>query len=89
VPTIIAHHEVTNTEHWLSSPKREELLPALGVSNIRTFVDRENPQKVALLMDVADLDALMAALANPPAEFAAAMQYDGVIPETITILVAS
>ena len=89
MPTIIAHHEVTNTEHWLSSPKREEVLPALGVSNIRTFVDRENPQKVALLMDVADLDALMAALANPPAELAAAMQYDGVVPESITILVAS
>jgi hypothetical protein len=40
-------------------------------------------------MDVADLDALLAALANPPAELAAAMQYDGVLPETLSILVVS
>jgi hypothetical protein len=89
MPTIIAHHEVTNTDHWLSSPKREEVLPSLGISNIRTFVDRDNPRKVAVLMDVADLDALLAALANPPAELAAAMQYDGVLPETLSILVVS
>jgi len=89
MPTIIAHHEVTNTDHWLSSPKREEVLPSLGISNIRTFVDRANPRKVAVLMDVADLDALLAVLANPPAELAEAMQYDGVLPETMSILVAS
>jgi hypothetical protein len=89
MPTIIVHHEVTNTDHWLSSPKREEVLPTLGISNIRTFVDRDNPRKVAVLFDVADLDALLAVLANPPAELAEAMQYDGVLPETMSILVAS
>ena len=89
MPTIIGHHRVTDTDHWLSSPKREEVLGPLGASNIRTFVDRQNPQQVAVLMDVADLDAFLAALANPPAELAEAMQYDGVLPETITILVES
>jgi hypothetical protein len=89
MPTIIAHHRVTDTEHWLSSSKREEVLGPLGASNIRTFVARENSQQVAVLMDVADLDAMLAALANPPAELAEAMQYDGVLPETITILVES
>jgi hypothetical protein len=34
--TIIVTHEVTDTDGWLSSPKREELLPSLGASNIRT-----------------------------------------------------
>ena len=30
MPTIIVTHDVTDTDHWLSSPKREELLPSLG-----------------------------------------------------------
>jgi hypothetical protein len=89
MPTIIAYHEVTDTKHWLSSPKREEALGPLGASNIRTFVDRENPQRVAVLMDVADLDAMLAAVANPRAELAEAMQPDTVLPETLTILVES
>ena len=32
----------------------------LGVTNIRTFVDPQNPNRVALLMDVADMDVVMA-----------------------------
>lgn len=40
-------------------------------------------------MDVADLDAMMEALANPSPEFAEAMEYDGVLPETMSILVQS
>jgi hypothetical protein len=87
--TVIAHHEVKDTKHWLASPKREEVLGPLGASNIRTFVDPQNPTQVALLMDVADLDALLAAVQNPPVELADAMDHDGVLPETISILVAS
>ena len=89
MPAVIARHEVKDTEHWLSSPKREEVLGPLGASNIRTFVDRQNPRQAAVLMDVADLDALMEALASPPPELAEAMEYDGVLPETLSILVAS
>jgi hypothetical protein len=36
-------------------------------------------------MDVADMDALMAAMQNP--EMADAMSYDGVLPETLVMLV--
>ena len=56
----------------------------LGVTNIRTFVDQENPTRVAVLMDVADMDALMAAMQTPP--MAEAMEHDGVLPETLVIL---
>jgi hypothetical protein len=89
MPTVIAYHEVKDTEHWLSSPKREEVLPPLGASNIRTFVDRENPQQVAVLMDVDDVDGLLAALANPSAELVDAMEHDTVLPETMSVLVQS
>ena len=72
-------------DHWLASPKREEFFGPLGVSNIRTFVDPEKPTRVGVLMDVADMDALMAAMETPGAS--EAMTHDGVLPETLVILV--
>ena len=85
MPTIIAHHDVKDTEHWLASPKREEFFGPLGVTNIRTFVDPQNPTRVGLLMDVPDMDAVMAAMETEAA--AEAMAHDGVVPETLVILV--
>ena len=85
MPTVIAHHDVKDTKHWLASPKREEFFGPLGVTNIRTFVDPQNPTRVAVLMDVADMDALMAAMQTEGA--AAAMEYDGVLADTLVILV--
>lgn len=87
MPTVIAHHDVKDTAHWLASPKREEVFGPLGVTNIRTFVDPQNSNRVAIMMDVADMDAVMAAMQRP--EMAEAMEYDGVLPETLVILVES
>ena len=89
MPTIMVTHEVTDTDRWLSSPKREELLPSLGASNIRTFVNPQDRTKVGLVMDIRDLDALYEALENPSEELVEAMKYDTVLPETMVVLVAS
>ena len=86
MPTVIAHHDVKDTDHWLASPRREEFFGPLGVTNIRTFVDPQNPTHVAVLMDVADLDAVKAALRASP-DAAETMESDGVLPETLVILV--
>lgn len=85
MPTVIAHHDVTDKDHWLASPKREEVFGPLGVTNIRTFVDPQNPTRVAVLMDVADMDLVMAAMQTPA--MAAAMEYDGVVADSVVILV--
>ena len=85
MPTIIGHHDVKDSEHWLASPKREEFFGPLGVTNIRTFVDPQNPTRVAVLMDVPDMDALMAAMQTAGA--AEAMDNDGVLADTLVILV--
>jgi hypothetical protein len=88
MPTIIGHHNITKgAQHCLTSPKREELFGPLGVTNIRTFVDPQNPTRVAVLMDVSDMDALMAAMKSKAA--ADAMAFDGVVPESLVILVES
>ena len=85
MPTIIGYHDVKDTKHWLASPKREEFFGPLGVTNIRTFVDPQNRTRVAVLMDVPDMDVVTAALQTEAG--AAAMEYDGVLAETLVILV--
>jgi hypothetical protein len=57
----------------------------LESSNIRTFVDPTNPTRVAVLMDVADMDVLKTAMDTPGA--GEAMAHDGVVPETLVMLV--
>ncbi|GAA2144171.1 hypothetical protein [Arthrobacter humicola] len=85
MPTIIGHHDIKDKDHWLASPKREEVFGPLGVTNIRTFVDPQNPKHVAVMMDVPDLDAFKAAMQSEA--MGEAMAYDGVLPETLVILV--
>jgi hypothetical protein len=85
MPTVIGHHNVKDTDHWLSSPRREEFFGPLGVTNIRTFVNPQNPTQVAVLMDVPDMDALAAAMETEGA--AATMEHDGVDAGSLVILV--
>lgn len=85
MPTVMAYHDVKERDHWLASPKREEFFGPLGVTNIRTFVDPENASRVGLIMDVPDMDAMMAAMQTDAA--GEAMAHDGVLPETLVILV--
>lgn len=88
MPTIIAHHNITKgAEHWLKSPKREEFFSPLGITNIRTFVDPQDSTRVAILMDVPDMDVLSKAMQSQAA--ADAMAFDGVVPESLVILVES
>ena len=83
--TVVVYHDVKDKGHWLASPKRKEFFGPLGITNIRTFVDPQNPTRVALLMDVPDMSALMSALKTKAA--ADAMAYDGVLPESLVMLV--
>ena len=85
MPTVFGCHDVKDRDHSLASPRREQFFGPLGVTNIRTFVDPQNPSRVGLLMDVPDMDALMAAMETEAA--AEAMAYDGVLPETLVVLV--
>lgn len=85
MPTIVAHHNVTKgTDYWLKSPRRQELFGPLGVTNIRTFVDPQNPSHVAVLMDVPDIKAVNAVMKTQAA--ADAMEHDGVDPASLVIL---
>ena len=85
--TVIGYHNVKDRKHWLSSPMREKFFGPLGVTGIRTFIDPQNPNRVGLLMEVPDMDKLQAAMKTPAA--AEAMAHDGVVVESLVILVES
>lgn len=85
MPTIVATHDVKDVDHWLSSPKRAEFFGPLGVTHLRTFVNPTDRTHVSVSMDVPDMDAMMAALQSEAG--AAAMEYDGVLGETLVIYV--
>ncbi|KAA3447876.1 hypothetical protein C7I87_25185 [Mesorhizobium sp. SARCC-RB16n] len=86
MPTVVAHHNITkDAKHWLNSPKRAELFGTLGVTNIRTFIDPQNPSRVAVMMDVPDMAKLAGMMQSKAA--ADAMAHDGVVPESLVVLV--
>ena len=84
MPKLIATHEVNDVAHWLSSPKREEVFGSVA-NNISTFIDPERPNHVGLSMDVADMAAFEAVMRSEAG--AAAMEYDGVHPDTLVVYV--
>lgn len=82
--TLIAFHEVDDVDHWLRSPKREEVFGPLGIT-LRTFVDPEKTNRVGLIAEIPDMAAFQALMASEAG--ADAMKFDGVRPETLVLLV--
>ena len=62
MPKILIHHDVDDTDLWLTQGKktREEAFGSIGVTDIKTYTNPQNPTQVGLTMDVPDLDALAA-----------------------------
>jgi hypothetical protein len=85
--TLLVTHSVKDPEFWLASEKRAEFFGPLGVTNIRTFINQQDRSKVGVIIDVPDIDKLKAALASPSG--IAAMNFDGVLPETVVIHIES
>jgi hypothetical protein len=81
--TLLVFHEVDDVDHWLASPKREELFGPLGMS-ARTFKDPSGSNRVGLIVEVPDMETWERALQST--EAADAMAHDGVRPETIVAL---
>jgi hypothetical protein len=84
MPTVIGYHDVKDVDVWLASPLRAEAFATIGVTDIRTFVAPDDPTKIALILEVPDMDAFNAAMVGP--EFATAMVNDGVIPPVTVLL---
>ena len=84
MPKLIATHEVDDIAHWLVSPRRAEVFAGIA-TNLQTYVLPGDDNRVALSMEVADMDALDAMMKSEAG--AAAMKYDGVRPDTVLMYV--
>lgn len=85
--TVVALHDVDDVAHWRSSPKRAEFFAAHGMT-VRTFVSPDGGNRVGVIVEnVPSLEALTEALQGEDA--AAAMQHDGVHPDTVELYVVS
>jgi hypothetical protein len=84
MPKLVVTHEVDNVDHWLASPKRAEVFAGVA-ADITTYVHPSDPNRVAVSLNVADVDAFNAVLKSEAG--AAAMNYDGVRPETVVVFI--
>jgi len=80
--TYVITHDVDDVEHWLTSPKREEVFGSMGIT-VRTFRDPGGSSKTALIAEIPDMEAFQEVMKSEAA--AAAMKHDGVNPETLLI----
>ena len=78
--TYVITHEVDDVEHWLRSPKREEVFAPMGIT-IRTFRDPDGSKTTALIAEISDIEAFQEVMKSEAA--ADAMKHDGVHPETL------
>jgi hypothetical protein len=83
MPTILVFHEVEDVDHWLKSPKREELFGPLGYT-VRTFVDPTDAHRTGLIVDGPALDVFEQFMKTDAA--ADAMKHDGVRSDTVRVL---
>jgi hypothetical protein len=81
--TMLILHDVDDVEHWLKSPKREELFGPLGIT-ARTFRGAEGSKQVGLIAEIPDMAVWEQTLQS--AAGAEAMKFDGVHPETIVVM---
>ena len=81
--TYVITHEVDNVEHWLSSPKREEVFGPMGIT-VRTFRDPGGSSTTALIAEIPDMEAFQDFMKSD--EAADTMKHDGVHPGTVVVL---
>ena len=80
---MLVFHEVDDVDSWLSSSRRREVFGPLGITT-RTFVDRERPNRVGLVVETPSMELFQEAMESMAA--AAAMRRDGVRSETVHVL---
>ncbi len=81
MPKMVITHGVADVETWLSfNEERVESIAAIGGRNAVDLPAEDGSKVVAVMADVDDPAAVMAALASPPAEVGAAMERHGVLP---------
>jgi hypothetical protein len=80
---MLVLHDVDDVDHWLKSPKREELMGPRGFT-VRTFVDPADSSRVGLIVEGATLAEFKELMKSDAT--ADAMKHDGVRADTMRVL---
>jgi hypothetical protein len=81
MPKVVVTHSVVDLEKWLQGKsERAEAIGTMGGRNVVDHVAHDGSNTVAISADVEDVAGVVATLASPPAELAAAMERHGVLP---------
>jgi hypothetical protein len=80
---LLVLHDVDDVDHWLKSPKRQELMGPRGWT-VRTFVDPADSSRVGLIVEGPTLAELEELVRSDDA--ADAMKHDGVRADTMRVL---
>ena len=81
MPRVVVTHAVEDVDRWLNfKQERAEAIGTMGGKNVVDHVAEDGSKAIAITCDVDDVDTVVAAVASPPPELAAAMQSHGVIP---------
>jgi hypothetical protein len=81
MPKIVITHSVVDVDAWLKfKSERADAIGGIGGTNVVDHVAHDGSNTVAVSGDVEDVAAIMATLASPPPELAAAMEKHGVLP---------
>ncbi len=87
MPRMLITHPVADVNKWLGfKAERAEAFGSLGGSNVVDHVASDGGNMIAVSCDVADADAMMATIASPSPELAAAMEKHGVLPPLVAYL---
>lgn len=65
MPTIVVRHKVGDIDAWLNGHQDRLELFAPAVSGLKTFQDKDDPKSVVLILEVTDVDALVAIIQDP------------------------
>ncbi len=84
MPKMVITHAVADVDKWLGfKAERAEAIAGLGGSDVVDHVAHDGSNQIAVSANVTDVDGIMAALASPPPELAAAMEKHGVLPPLV------
>lgn len=79
--TLVITHEVEDADHWLAAwsgpDSRRKMFAEHGATNVRVFQSPESAKQMGLVVEVGNMEELMAFISSPESE--AAKAEDGVI----------
>jgi hypothetical protein len=65
MPALVVRHKVGDFDTWLKGHQDRVELFAPAVSSFQTFQDKDDPESVCIVMEVTDMEKLVAIINDP------------------------